>query len=218
MVEQIGIERFRDKTFTNGARFVDAEMFSPSVPFEDREQVVGFLGRLDEEKGIRELAEVAHRLPADVTFVFAGDGDLADWLATELEDEISAGDIELTGWVNHDDVPGVLNRLRLLVMPSQPTEGLPTVILESLACGTPVLATPVAGVPDVLIDGGTGLHMMGRDPSYITERIVTSLTSGDLGQMSGEARKTIESSYTKGAAVSRYREFLERFGTFTSSG
>jgi glycosyltransferase involved in cell wall biosynthesis len=46
--------------------------------------------------------------------------------------------------------------MQLLVLPSQPTERLPTTVLEALACGTPVMATPVSGVPDVVREDDTG--------------------------------------------------------------
>jgi len=98
-----------------------------------------------------------------VTFRFVGDGGLKSWLEAELAAEIEQGAVETVGWVDHDEVPTELNRFRLLVLPSEPTEGLPTVILESLACGTPVYATPVSGVPDVVRDGETGF-LMGFKP------------------------------------------------------
>jgi glycosyltransferase involved in cell wall biosynthesis len=179
MVQQLGLEAFEHKLFTEGARFVDTDRFYPRLSFEQRGRVVGFLGRLDEEKGIRELATVARDLPEEVTFVFAGDGDLHPWLERDLADEVDTGDVELSGWVDHEDVPHVLSRFRLLVMPSQPTEGLPTVILEALACGTPVFATPVAGVPDVVRDGITGYHMTSREHSYLVERIARREGIGD---------------------------------------
>ncbi|MFB6109665.1 MAG: glycosyltransferase, partial [Halodesulfurarchaeum sp.] len=135
MARELGLDPESEKVYPQGARYVDTEKFSVEVPFEEREDVIGFVGRLDEEKGIRELAEVAKRLPEGVTFRFVGDGPLYGWLETELADEIEEGAVELAGWVDHDDVPAELNRMKLLVMPSQPTEGLPTTILEALACG-----------------------------------------------------------------------------------
>jgi glycosyltransferase involved in cell wall biosynthesis len=169
---------------------------------------VGFLGRIDEEKGIRTLAAVAEALPADVTFRFVGDGDLLPWLREELAEEIEAGRVELAGWVDHDEVPAELDRLRLLVMPSSPTEGLPTTILEALACGTPVYATPVSGVPDVVDEGTTGFLMDDTDPGEIRGEVVDILDREDLADVSANARELIEAEYSFEAATARYEAIL----------
>lgn len=208
MARQLGLDPDAADVYPNGARYVDTERFSVEVPFDDRDLVVGFLGRLDEEKGIRTLAEVAKRLPDAVTFRFIGDGDLYEWLEDELSDEIRDGTVELTGWVDHDDVPRELNRLRLLVMPSQPTEGLPTTILEAMACGTPVYATPVSGVPDVVRDGETGATMTATGAADISRRVERLLEDGVLAAYSETGRSLVESEYSFEAAVERYRRIL----------
>jgi glycosyltransferase involved in cell wall biosynthesis len=208
MAEQLGLDPDSPRVYPEGARYVRIDEFSPQIPFPERDCRVGFLGRLDEEKGIRALAEAARRLPPDVTFTFIGDGDLRGWLDRELADEIAAGEVELRGWVDHDEVPAELSRLRLLVMPSEPTEGLPTTILEALACGTPVYATPVSGVPDVVREGETGFLMRSRDPTDIAAEVEDILDREDLGAFSGRGRALVEREYSLDAAVERYRTIL----------
>lgn len=212
MAEQLDLGRFALKLHPTGARYVDTDHFSPRAAISDRPMKVGFVGRLDEEKGIRFLAQVAAALPDDVTFVFVGDGELYQWLTEELRTEIDVGTVELTGWVDHDDLPSVLNRLRLLVLPSRPTEGLPTTILESMACGTPAFATPVSGVPDVIMDGETGFLMAGTDPADIADEIQDIVQRGDLPRIGENAREFVCSEYSFEAAVSRYREILDSIG------
>jgi glycosyltransferase involved in cell wall biosynthesis len=209
MAEELGLDRFEHKLYPNGARYVDTDRFAPSLCYEGRDPVVGFLGRLDEEKGIRTLAAVARRLPDDVGFRFVGGGDLEPWLRDALADEIAAGDAEVAGWVDHDEVPAELNRVRLLVMPSQPTEGLPTVILEALACGTPVYASPVSGVPDVVRDGETGFLMDDLDADGIAREVAAILDREDLPVISHKGRQLVEAEYSFPAAVDRYRAILE---------
>jgi glycosyltransferase involved in cell wall biosynthesis len=209
MAAELGLDRFEHKLYPNGARYVDVDRFAPTTPYEDRDPVVGFLGRLDEEKGIRTLAAVARRLPDDVGFRFVGGGDLEDWLREELAEEIAAGDVEAAGWINHADVPAELNRFRLLIMPSQPTEGLPTVILEALACGTPVYASPVSGVPDVVRDGETGFLMDDLDADAITRDVEAILDREDLAEISRNGRRLVEAEYSFPAAVDRYRAILD---------
>lgn len=207
MADELGLRRYNKKLHTDGARYVETDVFYPRVPYEDRERRVGFLGRIDEEKRIRELASVAKRLPDDITFVFAGDGELAGWLQEELKEEIEAGTVEYVGWVDHENVPEQLSRLQLLVLPSQPTEGLPTVILEAFACGTPTYATPVSGVPDVVREEETGFLLEEPDPEIMAERIESALDE-DLSEMSQRCRQLIEDEYSLEAARERYERIL----------
>lgn len=209
MASELGLDRYENKLYPNGARYVDTERFSPRTPYEERNRVVGYVGRLDEEKGIRTLAEVAKQLPEDVTFVFAGDGELRAWLESELSEEIESGTVEMTGWVNHENVPEVLNRLRLLVLSSHPTEGLPTIILESFACGTPVYATPVSGVPDLVREGETGFLMEDVDSDAIRRKIEEIIHRDDLNKISRNTRELIQTEYTFEAAVGRYQAILK---------
>ncbi|WP_248516816.1 glycosyltransferase family 4 protein [Salinarchaeum laminariae] len=210
MATELGLDRYESKLYTTGARYVNTDRFDVRVPFDERPRTVGFVGRIAEEKGIRTLAEVAKQLPKDVTFRFVGEGPLSPWLEAELVDEIAAGTVETTGWVDHDEIPEQLNSLRLLVMPSRPTEGLPTTILEAMACGTPAFATPVSGVPDVVQDGETGLAMGDESPGAIADAIMESLSADALEPMSGRARTLIEEEYSFEAAVERYRTILSQ--------
>lgn len=208
MAQELGLDRYAQKLYSDGARFVSTDRFSPTTPFESREPVVGFIGRMDEEKNVRTLATVAKQLPEDVTFRFVGDGRLKTWLKSELADEIETGSVETVGWVNHDQVAAELNQLKLLVLPSEPTEGLPTTILESMACRTPVYATPVSGVPDVVRDGETGFFIDCTQPEAIRSDITAILRRDDLAEISLAGRALIREKYSFEAAVDRYRSIL----------
>jgi glycosyltransferase involved in cell wall biosynthesis len=210
MADELGLKKYSGKLYPNGARYIRTDRFYPRVPYEERENIVGFLGRLDEEKRIRELAEVAERLPDDIKFVFAGDGDLKRWLEQELSEEIESDDVEMTGWVERDEVPEVLSSFKLLVLPSQPTEGLPTVILESYACGTPVYATPVSGVPDVVCEGETGFLIKDICPDRLAREIERIFDEEDLAEMSQRCQELVEEEYSLEAAVERYEKILSR--------
>ena len=208
MAEQLDLDPDADRVYPDGARYVRTDLFTVRTPYGERSRRVGFLGRLDEEKNVRELAAVARTLPPDATFVFIGDGDLREWLEAELASEIDNGTVELRGWVDHDEVPRELNRLRLLVLPSEPTEGLPTTILEALACGTPVCASPVSGVPDVIDDGETGFLVERTEPGHLRDEIRSILDRRDLAEISDTGRQRVEREYSFEAAIDRYRDIL----------
>lgn len=208
MATELGLDTYTHKLYTNGARFVDTEKFKSSVPYEKRDQVIGYIGRIEEEKGIRTLATVAKRLPEDVTFRFVGDGRLSDWLVEELREEIETGSVEVENWVTHDRVPIELSQCKILVLPSTASEGLPTIVLESLACGTPPYATPVSGVPDVVKEGETGFIIDNPTPESIVSDLEEILQRDDLSDISTNGRELIESDYSFDGAVDRYRRIL----------
>lgn len=208
MADQLGLGRYEKKLFTSGARYIDTSKFDVQVPFEEREMVVGFIGRLDVEKRMPELAVAAKKLPENIRFVFVGDGNYREQLEKELAEEIEEGKVELVGWVDRGDVPEQLNRLRLQIVPSHPTEGLPTAILEGMACGTPAFATPVSGVPEVVREGETGFLMDDVDGEQIAMEIEDILAREDLDGISISSRKLIEGEYGFEAAVTRYDAIL----------
>jgi glycosyltransferase involved in cell wall biosynthesis len=124
--------------------------------------------------------------------------------------------VELTGWVDHDKVPHALNDLELLILPSQPTEGLPTTILEALACGTPVYASPVSGVPDVVRDEETGFTIDSRESTALAAGIERILDRNDLAAISENGRTLIEREYSFDAACERYRGILRSVAGYSS--
>jgi len=208
MAGELELDGYAHKLYTNGARYIDTNRFYSRVDFSNRNKVVGFLGRLDEEKGVRKLTDIVKQLPDNFTFRFIGDGELYDWIRSELEAEIEDESVELTGWIDHEEVPRELSNLQLLVLPSHPTEGLPTVILESLACGTPVYATPVSGVPDVVREGETGFLLPDIEPNEIAIKIDELFRIEDLSSISENSQQLIKREYSFEAAVERYQQIL----------
>jgi glycosyltransferase involved in cell wall biosynthesis len=108
--------------------------------------------------------------------------------------------------------------MKLLVLPSRSTEGLPTTILESFACGTPVCASPVSGVPDVVREGETGFLLQSREPDVLSTRIEGILDQNDLIAISESCRTLIETEYRFEAAVERYRLILTAVSSTSTSG
>jgi glycosyltransferase involved in cell wall biosynthesis len=103
-----------------------------------------YLGRLIEQKGVRVLLETAGEMDHEINFVFAGDGPLSEDIraaAKERKNVLFLGKLDKAGLVSF------YNAGDLFVLPSQYNEGFATVILESLACGVPVLATNKGCVP-----------------------------------------------------------------------
>jgi glycosyltransferase involved in cell wall biosynthesis len=209
MADELGLGRFQEKLYPDGTRYISLEdEFTPQTPIEERDRRVGMIGRLDTEKGIEELIKTVKRLPADITFRFVGDGTYREAVEQRLAAEIEANQVELTGWVAHDEIPTHLNEFKLLVLASEPTEGLPTAIQEAFACGTPVYATPVSGIPSVVTEGKTGFLMQDRSPDRIAEKIESIVNREDLSEISERCREFAINEYSFEASTENFERLL----------
>jgi glycosyltransferase involved in cell wall biosynthesis len=115
--------------------------------------------------------------------------------------------VRLVGRVSHDEVPRYLNQLKLLVIPSY-SEGLPNVILEAMASGTPVLATPVGSIPDIITGGETGFIMENNSPECIAKNVIRALNHPNLGQISQNGAALIEKEYRYDVLRARYESII----------
>ena len=115
--------------------------------------------------------------------------------------------IEFPGWVSHDDLPYSLNQLRLLVIPSY-TEGGPTIMIEAIACGTPVPATQSDLVPDFIRDAETGFIMEDNSPECIGENVSRALSSPNLEEIAENARLFLEEHLTVEHSIREWKRIL----------
>ncbi|HRE01873.1 MAG TPA: glycosyltransferase, partial [Ilumatobacteraceae bacterium] len=132
------------------------------------------VGRLVDQKGfdvlIRAFSGVVRDVP-DAELVIVGDGHRRG----ELERLVAAGGVmdrvEMCGALPHADIAGLLASAAVVAMPSR-FEGLPLVALEASLAGRPLVATPVQGLGDVVVDGVTGLVVPVEDDAALAAALV----------------------------------------------
>jgi glycosyltransferase involved in cell wall biosynthesis len=105
--------------------------------------------RMGIDKLLQALVEVKNQVP-DVWLAIAGKGALRISLEQQAQELGLQNHVEFLGYVPDEQLPIVYQAADLTVVPSQSLEGFGLILLESLACGTPVLSTPVGGMPEVL--------------------------------------------------------------------
>lgn len=212
VLEQNRISDYRNKVVVC-PQFVDHTRFYIKVPVQERPLRVGFVGTLDARKGAIEFAKGIQRLASvdDLTFLMVGSGPLKSAIESLLQDLCELKRVELREFVPDQEMPDFFNGLALCVMPSV-SEGLPNTLLEAMACGTPVLATAVGAIADIIEDGRTGFLMHERSPETIAANIVRALDSPEYESISRNARDFIEKSYTYVLAAERYRRMFSLFG------
>lgn len=212
LIADYNLKRWDKKIIIAHEHFIPTDIFAITLPLPNRSSCVGYIGRMNAEKGVQNFVKA---LPAvlhdhkDLQVFIGGEGPLKQKITTLLEKEELLACTHLKSWVPHEDLPKYLNGIRLLVIPSY-TEGLPNIMLEAMACGTPVLATPVGAIPDVIQDGKTGFILDDNSPDGITRGVKRALNSPDLERIAVNGRKIIEERYTFNKTVERWRKILEK--------
>lgn len=204
------LRRYTNKISFSGSRFyVDTRFFKVERSLDSRESLVGYIGQFLEEKGVINLVKAIPVILGDpaVGFVIGGDGPLRNEIEREIKNANLGDKATLVGWVHHNKIPQFLNELKLLVIPFTAEVG-PHILFEAIACGTPVLATPVGVVPDVIKDGETGFIMEDNSPQCIARNVTRALNHPNLNQIAKAAQELVEREYTHQAAVERYRRIL----------
>jgi len=208
----LGLDKYGGKYTVNGAMYINTDSVTIKKQFKNRRNVIGYIGRLSEEKGVINFVRAIPLLSkrrSDVEFLIVGDGPLKDEIVNELKQNGCGEKVTITGWVPAGEVPDYLNELKLLVLPSE-TEGLPATIQQAMACGTPVLATPVGGVPDLIEDGKTGFLLGNNSPECIAQNVSRALQCPNLREIIPNARKLIENEYAYEPIVAKCKVALNK--------
>ncbi len=186
---------------------------NPLVAIPEEAPVVGVVGRLEQQKGVdvllRAFPAVLERHP-EAYILVVGDGlqrPRLEVLAAELgvwERTIFAG--------LRKDVSALLRRFTVMAMPSL-YEGLPVVPMEAYTAGVPVVAAAVYGVPEVVLDGASGLLVPPGEPPPLADALVSLLEDASRrAQMAEAGRRLVEERFSLRAMVeataSYYRDLL----------
>lgn len=137
-----------------------------------------FAGRLVPGKGVLELAEAAGT--AGVDLVIAGEGPLA----TQLE---AMPYVRLAGWLEPWELREELRGCRAAVVPSTCLEIAPLAVLEAMACGVPVIASDLGGIPELVRDGHEGLLVPPGDVAALADALSALAHDKDLALRLGRA-------------------------------
>ena len=210
LIKEWNLEKYRDKIFIAHEHFLDFSKFKIKKKFDERDNLVGYIGRLSEEKGVLNFVKAIPEIlteKGDLEFLIGGDGQLRDEIEKYLADK-NLNKVKLVGWIPHDELPDYLNELKLVVLPSY-TEGLPNIMLEAMACGTPVLATPVGAISDVIKDGETGFIIERNSPECIAKNVIRALEYPNFDEIVDNARELVEREFTYEATVERYKKALD---------
>lgn len=214
MINSVGLDKYREKicfapVFPNLSH---VSLFDMNKRYDKRERVIGFVGSLEKIKGIINFADAVpyiYKQLNNVHIVIIGNGALSDTVKLKLKEYCTSNVVEILGWVPYTLLPNYYNDFKLLVLPSY-SEGVPSVMLEAMSCGTPVLATPVGGIPDIIKDDETGFLLKSNDPRHIADKIVELLNKPELPEkISRNAYKWVKQNFSKEKTLDSWRRTLQ---------
>ena len=170
----IGVDDKLTHVIYNG---VNLEKFTPkSKSVAMHKPYILFVGNLIKEKGVFELLdayEALHKQKKDIELHFIGGGPKLAELERRVKAKNISDSVRFVGLVPHDELPQYLSNAKILALPSY-REGVPNVILEAMACGVPVVASSVGGIPEV-VNEETGVLVKSIDAHSIEEAMIEAL-------------------------------------------
>jgi glycogen synthase len=179
-----------------------------------RSPYVLFLGRLSRQKGIFDLISAASKLPSDVTVMLVTGAPDDPGLPAELSRSIEGSHsiLWINGMLPRKDVVALISGASVFVAPSL-YEPFGIMNLEAMACERPVVSTCVGGIPDVVVDGETGLLVQPGDAVKLAQAINSILSRPESGERMGkEGRDRILRLFTwprvADETLSFYRDIL----------
>ncbi|MFC2169463.1 glycosyltransferase [Acidobacteriota bacterium] len=203
--------RYRQKIRIGGGQSIHTSLFGIRKYLSARANLVGYIGRLMPSKGARNFVEaipLVLREREDLQFLIAGEGSLLNELRESIKRQNLKNKAEFMGWIPHHKLPDYLNELKLLVLPSY-TEGLPGIVQHAMACGTIVLAAPVGGIPDLIIEEKTGFILKNNSPQGIAQDVIRALEHPGLDRIVLDARRLVEQEYSYEIMSQKHRLILK---------
>jgi glycosyltransferase involved in cell wall biosynthesis len=155
-----------------------------------------FVGRLAENKGVRVLLDAWKKLPARYPLHIVGEGSERSSLEAQAC-ELQLSGITFRGRLSHAEAIATVKGARFAIVPSIWYEAFPMSIVESFACGTPVLCSRLGGMTEIVEDRSTGLYFNPGDSQDLARTVEWAWNHPlELVQMGREARGKYETDYT----------------------
>lgn len=175
--------------------------------FSQSDFVTGLVGRFSLQKGhcylIRAAQKLVQKLP-QLKFVFWGSGELENELRQQVHEYGLDRSIVFAGV--SAEMPAVYGAMDLLIMPSL-SEGLPMTMLEAMAAGIPVMATPVGDIPKVIIDGESGFVFASGNVEALIEKIQMIYDRRDmLREVAICGQQIVRADYSSVQMANEYRK------------
>lgn len=209
----------KTKVIPNGILLKDFKRSGSVKEIEKKYNINGkklvlFVGRLTWEKGVEYLVKASKNIDAEIFII--GDGNYKKYLMNYAK-LVDAKNVKFPGYLGRDnvkDLKAFYRRANVLVLPSVVEESTGYVILEAMACGTPVVASRKGGIPIVVKDGHNGYLVRAKSAKVLANAINLIINNPELEKRFGEnSKKIIEEKFNWGVltpqTVDVYKRVIE---------
>jgi len=174
--------------------------------------IIGMVARLQPQKGHIYLFDAAAKILKAVPntrFVLVGGGPDSEKLENIVIQKGLKDTFHFLGY--RDDVPRLLGLFDIFTLPSL-FEGLPNVVLEAMACGLPVVATPVDGTKEAVVPDETGILVPTKNPAMLADALIALLKNPDRAKELGDkGRRRVENEFSLELQVERFENLYEKW-------
>ncbi len=203
---------------------VDTERFRPGHPSDFRQEhnlrdkiVLTFAGVFDHRKGIVTLLDAYEELSLKIQgvhLVLIGTGPLEEYIQGWVQKKNLTQWVTVIPWMSNDQLPGVLATSDIFVHPSEPYKGWEEQfgysMAEASASGVPVIATRSGSIPELILDGESGILIEPRNSSQLTAAMFQLVTNEPLRQTMGRRGvQYIRATYSHESLAAKYRDFFD---------
>jgi glycosyltransferase involved in cell wall biosynthesis len=203
---------------TQGKSDLLVETIIPKAFLDKR--IILYSGRLLAMKGVEDLVDAIPEISKiigkhELLFIFAGPGDSSKY-RLKLDKMSVKSDYLFTGSLPRDSVIKLIRKSELAVVPSY-NENCPFAVLESMACGTPVVASNVGGIPEIITNGVDGLLVEPGHPDILAKTVARLLSDKYLKKLLGQrAKSKIANKFSWQTNVPKYLKCYSEASTISS--
>ena len=183
---------------------IELEEYAPRY---DSEDYAVYLGRLSIGKGLETLVRAAERA-REVELRVLGDGPMADDLKREVESR-SLGNVAFLGYRSGEELTSIVAGARFVVVPSECFENSPLTVYEASALGKPVVGSRMGGIPELVLDGETGLLFRMGDLHDLAAKTLLAARNPALRKAVGQKAREEVQAYSLDFIADKYSTILQ---------
>jgi glycosyltransferase involved in cell wall biosynthesis len=211
LVEKYGVEPCKISVIPNGYNS-NLPLASKVKKVDKSNEYIIFVGRLSYPKDPETLLsafEMVHKVHPKVNLCFVGEGKLRSRLENFSRKHNLSESVEFKGKISHNETLNLISNSSIFVISSL-EEGLPNVLVEAMACGKPVIASNVGGIPELIVNNVNGILVPSQSVESMAKSIEQLLSNSQLQMKMGQAALRSVKDYSWSKIAEDYQKIYDK--------